>query len=239
MAKKSSPKAKGSNKSKSSTKKGKRRGRFTGMDSPVTILEREIVSLWKSKVENVWEIGKRLILLKDRLDVGHKKTKRDFKRTVEQKLPFSYSTAISYKNVAERFESPEDAALFDSKAMYALASSKYPPDLREFIIEDARKGRPYTLKDIKCAREFDGIQEAASQEEVDPESISQSEVEQAVVRVKLALLEAVNITKAIQWEEEPSPAVIKKMDEIKPIIEKLAWEFRSVPKKSNRRTFRH
>jgi len=76
------------------------------------VIEEELMSMWMSKVELVHEIGQKLYEFRSVLS-GH------FEKTVEERLPFSYSTACNYINVFKRFDSAQDAALFDSKVMYA------------------------------------------------------------------------------------------------------------------------
>lgn len=109
-------------------------------------LKDELESMWKSKIELTYDMGWRLIALRSVL-------KWKFKDTVEECLPFSFSTACNYINVASRFDSAADAALFDSKVMYAMATKTFPYKVRKDMILRAKKGEVITLEEARNARD--------------------------------------------------------------------------------------
>lgn len=106
----------------------------------------DLMSMYGSKVEQVYNMGWKLHDLRG-------VTSCNFEETVEESLPFSYSTACNYMNVALRFNSAADAALFDSKVMYAMATKSFPERVRRNMISRAKEGNTVTLKEVCDARD--------------------------------------------------------------------------------------
>ncbi|BDQ38753.1 hypothetical protein SYK_31130 [Pseudodesulfovibrio nedwellii] len=109
-------------------------------------IEDELMSMWKSKVELVYDIGLKLHQFRSVLSYR-------FEESVNERLPFSYSTACNYINVFKRFDSAQDAALFDSKVMYAMATKNFPYEVRKDMISRAKKGEVVTLEEVRDARD--------------------------------------------------------------------------------------
>lgn len=201
------------------------------IESEVRLIEQEIRSLWKVKVKSVFEIGVKLLELKKHMDRG------EYKRTIKVNLPFSYSSAMNYRNVAEHFDSAEDAALFDSRTLYEIAKSKVTPELREVIINDAKQGGKWDVRKVKEAAGTMNLVEKHAAEDKGTTSCSEfnaSPFQNTVQSVKNMVSVAVLLTKGMEWPEELTSEDHKVLDSILSEVKELAQFFRSAHKRSNR-----
>lgn len=205
------------------------------LDSDLKQIEQRLSVLWSSKVECVFEIGLELVKYKEIV-------KREFKQYVIDRLPFSYSTATAYKNVAQAFASPEEAALFDSKTMYALASSQFPAELRADFIARAKKGEKFCVDEVRSARESHAEEHGGGKKKkvVEDRDIYAptplpSEIV-AVYRVERALEEVVQQVQIFPWPENPDDWLLCRMDMVNGLLRQIRLAFWPGPKKSDSRT---
>jgi len=201
----------------------KEKVKLTGINSRVQEIEESLRKMWKSKIEFAFKIGLGLVDLRAIL-------RGDFKRTVIERLPFSYSTAANYINVAETFRSAEEAALFDSKVMYAMATKTFPSKLRQEMIAAARKGKIYTIEEVRETREELKRREAELLDEGDakPITFSKSEYVEFTERVIGVLEDIVSEIGTISCPEEPTRTEKWNQHIVWDLVEKIAEAFKPV-----------
>lgn len=184
-------------------------------------IEEDLMGMWRSKVELAFEMGLKLHDFKGALSGG-------FKKAVNERLPFSYSTAISYMNVAERFKSAEEAALFDSKVMYAMATSQFPWRVRDEMVSKAKDGEIVTIEEVREARdEYKERREAASGIDDDTEVIEfkKTQCVEMMEHVKDSLEGIVSEVESTPWPEELSITEKGHQYTIWTLLERLAEVF--------------
>lgn len=204
------------------------------IENDVVVIEREIKILCLDLIKNIHDIGLRLDKLKKHLSHG------EYKRTIEKKFLFSYSSALNYRNVGVNFDSAEEAALFDCRTLYEIAKPSVTPELRRVIIDDAKRGGKWNVKKVKEALgQVKKITEHSSEEDCpsDTTEASVSPFVYAVKSVKDMISTAVLFTNGLEWPEEPTVEEHQLMDSILPELKVLVQAFRAAPKKSNRCTF--
>lgn len=95
--------------------------------------------------EQIIEMGRELIRVKAALDHGQ------FGSWIDAEFGWSRDTAQRFMNVAQVFGGREmpHGAVFQAKALYALASSNTPQIIRDEFIAKAEAGERVTHKDVK------------------------------------------------------------------------------------------
>ncbi|GAB7023806.1 hypothetical protein [Salidesulfovibrio brasiliensis] len=202
-------------------------------------LRREIVSLSGKKAECIIDIGIRLNKMKKLVSHG------EFQATIDEFFPFSYSTANDYGNVARNIKSAEIAALFEAKALYALARPNFPAELREEIIDKALGGEKFTYQEIVFKRQC--AQDSPEPKEVSDESwepnLDQSyeddglSYQLGIQDIWQSLTTIVGEVKDLDWPEEPTKEDYDWIDSIFRLLRKLSREFGPVPSKVRRSDF--
>lgn len=171
----------------------------------------------------------------------------EFQKTIDEYFSFSYSTANDYGNVARNIKSAEIAALFEAKALYALARPNFPAELREEIIDRALGGVKFTYQAIVFERRF--AQDSPASKDVSDESWAfnvdqsydddddDSSYQLALQDIWQSLTTIVGEVKDMDWPEEPTKEDCKWIDSIFRLLRKLSREFLPVPSKVRRSDF--
>lgn len=105
----------------------------------------QVRKLWKMKQKSVYKIGHYLLIVKSKLVHG------EFQTWIKKEFPFSYSTANSYMNVANAFDSSSGLECFSTRVLNALASPKISLELRQKFVAAAKKGKKWTVQDVRAA----------------------------------------------------------------------------------------
>lgn len=105
----------------------------------------EIRGLMKRTVESIFEIGQRLIIVKERLGHGR------FGSWLETEFEWSQDTANNFINVAKKFGKFTNFSEFDmaASALYMLAAPSTPDAARDEAISRAAKGESISFKTAK------------------------------------------------------------------------------------------
>lgn len=105
----------------------------------------EIRGLMKRTVESIFEIGQRLIVVKERLGHGH------FGSWLETEFEWSQDTASNFINVAKKFGKFPNFSEFDmaASALYMLAAPSTPDAARIEALARAKAGESITYKAAK------------------------------------------------------------------------------------------
>ena len=104
----------------------------------------DIRKLLRRTAQDVYEIGQKLLLVKDRLKHG------DFSSWLAEEFDWSSRTAQQFMNVARYFKSENFSDLdFTPSALSVLAAPSTPLQAREAAIKLARAGEPITVKKAK------------------------------------------------------------------------------------------
>lgn len=203
-------------------KKGKQKA---GWDNYLTTKIQEQIEdlkmMWGSRTELTFDMGLKLLELSGLLS-------GNFKRTVNECMPFSYSTAISYMNVAEKFDSAEEAALFDSKVMYAMTTSQFPAQVRDEMIFRAKEGEVITIDEVREARDKEKKRrETASEIDDNSEVIEfeKSPCTEMMEHIKESLKGIISEVENIPWPDELSITEESHKIAIWTLLEKLADVF--------------
>lgn len=98
----------------------------------------EIKSLWNERLLTDVEIGRRLIEVKQQLEVGL------YRAWIEAEFPWGKSLANEMKNVALRFGDVRNVDNFDKSALRKLASPSVSDDVIEVAIARANSGEQIT-----------------------------------------------------------------------------------------------
>lgn len=99
--------------------------------------------------QNIFEVGERLILVKEQLEHGQ------FLAWLEHEFQWSERAARRMMEVAISFKTANlaDLQTIAPSALYLLASDSTPPEVREAVLEKAKNGKPVTHKEVKTAVE--------------------------------------------------------------------------------------
>ncbi len=105
----------------------------------------EIRGLMKRTVESIFEIGQRLIVVKERLGHGR------FGSWLETEFEWSQDTASNFINVAKKFGKFPNFSEFDmaASALYMLAAPSTPDAARDEALARAKAGESITYKAAK------------------------------------------------------------------------------------------
>ncbi len=105
----------------------------------------EIRGLMKRTVESIFEIGQRLIVVKERLGHGR------FGSWLETEFEWSQDTASNFINVAKKFGNLPNFSEFDmaASALYMLAAPSTPDAARDEALARAASGESITYKAAK------------------------------------------------------------------------------------------
>ena len=105
----------------------------------------EIRGLMKRTVESIFEIGQRLIVVKERLGHGR------FGSWLETEFEWSQDTASNFINVAKKFGNLPNFSEFDmaASALYMLAAPSTPDAARDEALARAKAGESITYKAAK------------------------------------------------------------------------------------------
>ncbi|NER79362.1 MAG: DUF3102 domain-containing protein [Leptolyngbya sp. SIO1D8] len=104
----------------------------------------DIRRLLRRTAQDIYEIGQKLLLVKDRLEHG------DFLRWLTQEFDWSARTAQQFMNVARHFKSEKFSDLgFTPSALNILAAPSTPPPARKEALKRAKAGESITVKKAK------------------------------------------------------------------------------------------
>ena len=105
----------------------------------------EIRGLMKRTIESIFEIGQRLITVKERLGHGR------FGSWLETEFEWSQDTASNFINVAKKFGNLPNVSEFDmaASALYLLAAPSTPEAARDEAFARAKAGESITKKTAK------------------------------------------------------------------------------------------
>ena len=109
----------------------------------------EIRGLMKRTVESIFEIGQRLIIVKERLGHGR------FGSWLETEFEWSQDTASNFINVAKKFGNLPNFSEFDmaASALYMLAAPSTPDAARDEALARAKAGESITKKTAKSIKQ--------------------------------------------------------------------------------------
>jgi len=109
----------------------------------------EIRGLMKRTVESIFEIGQRLIVVKERLGHGR------FGSWLETEFEWSQDTASNFINVAKKFGKFPNFSEFDmaASALYMLAAPSTPDAARNEALTRAKAGESITYKAAKSIKQ--------------------------------------------------------------------------------------
>ena len=152
---------------------------YTALDAPtsqfVKVQTGEIRGLMKRTVESIFEIGQRLIIVKERLGHGR------FGSWLETEFDWDERTARRFMSVAENLKNKSDKLSevdFAPSALYVLASPSTPESARDEAFARAKAGESITYKaakDIKQKYVLPSAKlESAPRQEIQPVPQSQS-----------------------------------------------------------------
>lgn len=118
---------------------------YTSLDLETQQFVREradkIKALMKRSAQDVIDIGKYLLEVKERLDYGQ------FGEWIDQEFSYSYPLAAKFMQVAREFSSITLIDLsISSTALYLLAQTTTPQEVREEALDQARRGVSVTPK---------------------------------------------------------------------------------------------
>ena len=122
---------------------------YTALDAPTSQFVQqqtgEIRGLMKRTVESIFEIGQRLIVVKERLGHGR------FGSWLETEFEWSQDTASNFINVAKKFGNLPNFSEFDmaASALYMLAAPSTPDAARDEALARAASGESITYKAAK------------------------------------------------------------------------------------------
>lgn len=115
------------------------------IDAFVTEQTAEIRRLASRSGQDIIEIGKRLIAVKDHLPHGA------FGPWIDAEFGWTDRTARRFMEVAGAFGQIGHGVRFEAKALYALASGDVPQDVRDRFIAQAEAGEPVRHRDVREA----------------------------------------------------------------------------------------
>ncbi|PSB28358.1 DUF3102 domain-containing protein [Chlorogloea sp. CCALA 695] len=120
----------------------------------------EIRGLMKRTVESIFEIGQRLIIVKERLGHGR------FGSWLETEFEWSQDTANHFINVAKKFGKFTNVSEFDmaASALYMLAAPSTPDAARDEALARAKAGESITYKTAKSIKQKYTLPSAAKLE---------------------------------------------------------------------------
>ena len=126
---------------------------YTALDAPTSQFVQqqtgEIRGLMKRTVESIFEIGQRLIVVKERLGHGR------FGSWLETEFEWSQDTASNFINVAKKFGKFPNFSEFDmaASALYMLAAPSTPDAARNEALVRAKAGESITYKAAKSIKQ--------------------------------------------------------------------------------------
>lgn len=100
----------------------------------------------KRTAEDIIEIGKDLIAIKEKLPHGR------FLPWIASEFEMTLMTANRFMNVAERFGKSNIMLDFSPTTLYELAAPSTPDEVVEQVIEKAENGETVTAKDVKALK---------------------------------------------------------------------------------------
>ncbi len=152
---------------------------YTALDAStsqfVKVQTGEIRGLMKRTVESIFEIGQRLIIVKERLGHGR------FGSWLETEFDWDERTARRFMSVAENLKNKSDKLSevdFAPSALYVLASPSTPESARDEAFARAKAGESITYKAAKDIKQKYALPsaklESAPRQEIQPVPQSQS-----------------------------------------------------------------
>ena len=183
---------------------------YTALDAPtsqfVKVQTGEIRGLMKRTVESIFEIGQRLITVKQRLGHGR------FGSWLETEFDWDERTARRFMSVAENLKNKSDTVSeinFAPSALYILAAPSTPEAARDEAFARAKAGESITkktAKDIKQKYALPSVKlESALKQEVQPVSQLSSTASNTPPRIKQ---EIVAIRNPALVEAPPAPSQV-------------------------------
>jgi hypothetical protein len=117
------------------------------LETRVVVQQRtsEIRSLMKRTAQDTVEIGQKLREVKSRLEHGL------FGGWLKSEFDWGWRTANNYILVADKFANFANIDTIAPSALYLLASSSTPEDVKQEFLEQAEAGEPVTHKQVKTA----------------------------------------------------------------------------------------
>lgn len=116
-------------------------------------------------VQNIVEIGERLLVVKEKLGHGQ------FGKWLDGEFGWTDRTARNFMGVARHFKSETVSDLnLSARTLYLLASDSVPDDVRDQFIEAAKAGEQVTHAEVKAAvfTQADADRQKAELDAVDP-----------------------------------------------------------------------
>ena len=181
---------------------------YTALDAPTSQFVQqqtgEIRGLMKRTVESIFEIGQRLIVVKERLGHGR------FGSWLETEFEWSQDTASNFINVAKKFGNLPNFSEFDmaASALYMLAAPSTPDAARDEALARAASGESITYKaakNIKQKYTSAAKLESALKQEIQPVSQLSSTALNTPPRIKQ---EIVAIRNPALVEAPPVPSQV-------------------------------
>lgn len=159
--------------------------------------------------EDIIEIGKSLNRVKDRLPHGQ------FGPWLRAEFEWSQDTAANFMKVAQVFGDIPKISEFAPSALYALASSSVPQELRDQFLEQAKRGEPVTHSQVQEA-----IKSQAEPRTVRVSYAPQEEAEPLRIRVTHVprepeppiVMATFKVIDRNEEEEQPSPPLLSIVD---------------------------
>jgi len=174
----------------------------------------EIRGLMKRTVESVFEIGQRLIIVKERLGHGR------FGSWLETEFEWSQDTASNFINVAKKFGNLPNLSEFDmaASALYLLAAPSTPDAARDEALARAKAGESITKKTAKSIKQkytpAAAKLESALKQEIQPVSpLPSPESFNTLPRIKQEIVAIRNIT-PVELPSVPSQGVTSAKDQV-------------------------
>ncbi|MCJ2164694.1 MULTISPECIES: hypothetical protein [unclassified Pseudodesulfovibrio] len=146
----------------------KKKGRSKKQETKHRLLQLadRINEAWQRRAEDLLEMGKLLNKAKPLQKI------KGFKQWVKDKLPFSYSSARNYMNIANAFESPDEVKQFSVRSLVLMSKRDFPKGLRHDIVESAKMGEEWDVERIQ--RKWDDAKEDIDLEELAPEDVDEN-----------------------------------------------------------------
>ena len=191
---------------------------YTALDAPtsqfVKVQTGEIRGLMKRTVESIFEIGQRLITVKQRLGHGR------FGSWLETEFDWDERTARRFMSVAENLKNKSDTVSeinFAPSALYILAAPSTPEAARDEAFARAKAGESITkktAKDIKQKYALPSVKlESALKQEIQPVSQLSSTASNTPPRIKQEIV-AIRNPALVEAPPVPSQVMTPAMEQV-------------------------
>ncbi len=179
--------------------------------------------------QDIIEIGRHLIAVKERIDHGK------FAEWITDEFGWSYRTARRFMQVADAFGETGHGGQFEAKALYALASGDVPEEVREQFIAQAESGEPVRYRDVREAvkaatptpgpdgmlpivdLETGEVIERASLEPDVPEIVGASQAQALKIKAKLDAMPPEQRIATIHQIRANEPGVLEELVDLPPL----------------------